>query len=142
MIKDWNIEEITGYKPITTFYTDFSIADRFGTAAIKDTYKNGLEYAKTDYKVLTELVMVLNWKIWEWYETDEKIAKVDGNCFKMTKDVQNIKNSQDLNKIGLELSEGKNVKWLPADFKKNGGYENINMQFLEVVNEEIRPVNF
>lgn len=31
---------------------------------------------------------------------------------------------------------------LSFDQVKNGGYENINMQFLEVVNEEIRPVNF
>ena len=37
--------------------------------------------------------------------------------------ISRFKNSQDLNKIGFELSEGKNVKWLPADFKKNGGYE-------------------
>ena len=37
--------------------------------------------------------------------------------------ISRYKNSQDLNKIGLELSEGKKVKWLPADFKKNGGYE-------------------
>ena len=28
-IKDWKIEELTGYKPISTFYTDFSIADNF-----------------------------------------------------------------------------------------------------------------
>ena len=37
--------------------------------------------------------------------------------------ISRFKNSQDLNKIGLELSSGKRVKWLPADFKKNGGYE-------------------
>ena len=37
--------------------------------------------------------------------------------------ISRFKNSQDLNKIGFELSEGKRVKWLPADFKKNGGYE-------------------
>lgn len=37
--------------------------------------------------------------------------------------ISRFKNSQDLNKIGLELSMGKNVKWLPADFKKNNGYE-------------------
>ena len=30
-IKTWNIEELTGYKPFTTFYEDFSIADAFGT---------------------------------------------------------------------------------------------------------------
>ena len=37
--------------------------------------------------------------------------------------ISRFKNSQDLNKIGLELSSDKRVKWLPADFKKNGGYE-------------------
>ena len=37
--------------------------------------------------------------------------------------ISRFKNSQDLNKIGLELANGKRVKWLPADFKKNGGYE-------------------
>ena len=37
--------------------------------------------------------------------------------------ISRFKNSQDLNKIGFELAEGKRVKWLPADFKKNGGYE-------------------
>lgn len=67
-IEDWNIEAMTGYKPITTFYADFSIAERFGVDAIKDTFKNGFKYAKTNYKVLTEFVMVLNWKIWRWYE--------------------------------------------------------------------------
>ena len=58
------------------FFQDFSIADAFGVRAIKDTYKRGLEYAKTDYKVLTEFVMVLNWKIWEHYEDNEAIARV------------------------------------------------------------------
>lgn len=29
-IKTWNIEAMTGYKPRTTFYEDFSIADHFG----------------------------------------------------------------------------------------------------------------
>lgn len=67
--KDWNIEALTGYKPITTFYMDFSIADRFGRKAIKDTYKNAVRNAKTlGYKYLTELVMALNWKVFEHYD--------------------------------------------------------------------------
>ena len=37
--------------------------------------------------------------------------------------ISRFKNSQDLNKIGLELSIDKKVKWLPADFKKNDGYQ-------------------
>lgn len=72
----WNIEEMTSYKPITTFYEDFSIADCFGISAIKDTYKRCMDEWKTDYKYLTELVMALNWKIWEHYGKNDTLAKV------------------------------------------------------------------
>lgn len=68
-IKTWNIEAMCGYHPITTFYEDFSIADHFGTEAIEDTYNRAFEEWKNDYKYLTELVMVLNWKIWEHYDS-------------------------------------------------------------------------
>ena len=37
-VENWRIEEMTGYKPMTTFYMDFSIADMVGVDAIKDTY--------------------------------------------------------------------------------------------------------
>lgn len=75
-IKTWTIYEQTGYKPITTFYEDFSIADWFGLDAIRDTFKRAFEEWKGNYKFLTELVMALNWKIWEHYETNEKYAKL------------------------------------------------------------------
>lgn len=76
-IKTWNIEAITGYKPITTFYEDFSIADRFGYAAVKDTYQRGFQTAQAlGYKELTEFVMVLNWKIWEHYESNDRLARL------------------------------------------------------------------
>ena len=75
-IKNWNIEAMTGYKPITTFYTDFSIADYFGERAIRDTYDRSFDIVKTDYKYLTEFVMVLNWKIWEHYKTNEKYGRL------------------------------------------------------------------
>lgn len=76
-LKNWRIEEETGYKPITTFYLDFSIADKFGVEGVKDTYKRGLQDAVCmGYKALTEFVMVLNWKIWEHYQTNEPLAQV------------------------------------------------------------------
>ena len=58
-IKDWNIEEMTGYKPMTSSYRDLSIADKFGISAIKDTIKNLLKNFKATgngYKYITELV--------------------------------------------------------------------------------------
>lgn len=70
--KDWNIEAMTGYKPMTTLYRDFSIADKFGASAIKDTYKKVMDELKSNYKYLTELVMVLNWKIWEHYNAGNR----------------------------------------------------------------------
>ena len=75
-VKNWNIESMTGYKPITTFYTDFSIADWFGESAIRDTFKRAFNGWKNNHKYLTELVMALNWKIWEHYETNERYAEV------------------------------------------------------------------
>lgn len=60
----------------TTFWSDFSIADAFGIAAVKDTYNRAFEEWKHDYRYLTDLVMVLNHKIWEWYEKNEPLARV------------------------------------------------------------------
>lgn len=72
----WNVEAMTGYKPITTFWTDFSIAEKFGVAAIIDTCKRALCEWKDNYKYLTELVMVLNHKIWQWYEVNDGLATI------------------------------------------------------------------
>lgn len=75
-ISMWNIEAMTGYQPKTTFWMDFSIADKFGKSAVLDTYKRAFENWKSDAVYLTELVMVLNWKIWEHYEKNEVLAEV------------------------------------------------------------------
>ena len=81
-IKTWNIEAMTGYKPMTTFYEDFSIADRFGVDAVRDTYRRAFRMWKSDYKYLTELVMALNWKIFEHYGRNDKLAKVYNELWK------------------------------------------------------------
>lgn len=73
---DWNIEAMTGYKPKTTFYMDFSIADRFGANAIKDTYNRAMKEWIDDIEYVTELYMVLNWKIWEHYEDNPEYGEL------------------------------------------------------------------
>lgn len=77
-IIDWNIEEMTGYKPMTTFYRDFSIADKVGLFPIEDSFNYIMRDIKSmNYKYITELCMVLNWKIWEHYEKkDEPKARL------------------------------------------------------------------
>ncbi|OWP30251.1 hypothetical protein CBG57_03365 [Prevotella nigrescens] len=71
-----------GYQPKTTFWMDFSIADKFGIAAIKDTYNRAFKEWKTNHVYLTELVMVLNHKIWQWYQINEIVAQVYNDLWK------------------------------------------------------------
>lgn len=51
----------------TTFYSDFTIADKFGPFAIKDTYKRAFNEWKTNTEYVTELAIVLNLKAFEHY---------------------------------------------------------------------------
>ena len=72
------------YEFKTTFWQDFTIADKFGIKAIKDTYKRSFNEWKDNYIYLTELVLVLNWKIWDWYEKDEEVARVYNDLWEKT----------------------------------------------------------
>lgn len=65
-----------GHTTHTTFFMDFSIADDFGVDAVKDTYKRAMNDWKNDYIFITELYIVLNHKIWQWYEKDNDLAKL------------------------------------------------------------------
>lgn len=58
------------------FWQDFTIADKFGVSAIKDTYKRAFNGWKDNVEYYASFVMTLNHKIWEWYEKDEAIARV------------------------------------------------------------------
>ena len=73
-VTTWNIEQLTGYKPISTFYEDLSTADWFGRDAIQDTYNRVVREWSCDCEMFTEFVMALNWKIWEWADKDNDIA--------------------------------------------------------------------
>ena len=75
-LTDWNIENITGYKPKTTFYMDLSIADGYGPDAVVDTYVRVFDEWKDSVEYITEFTMALNWKIWEHYETKPELAKL------------------------------------------------------------------
>lgn len=66
-----------------TFYYDFTIADHFGIAAIKDTYNRAFKEWRGNYEMLTALVVILNHKIWENYHAgNEPYAKVYDQLWK------------------------------------------------------------
>lgn len=75
-LPQWNIEAMTGYTPQTTFWMDFSIADRFGASSVKDTFERAFNEWKNNHIYLTELVMVLNHKIWQHNENNAVLAEL------------------------------------------------------------------
>lgn len=56
-------ESMCGYTQRTTFWDDFTIAERNGIPSIEKTYRNAFNSYKTDVVFITELVLVLNWKM-------------------------------------------------------------------------------
>ena len=83
MVPKWNIESETGYKPRTTFWQDFSIADAFGVDAVTDTFHRAFAEWKDNCVYVTELVMVLNHKIAQWYERNRQLAKLYNKYYHM-----------------------------------------------------------
>lgn len=69
------LEALTGRKPQTTFWQDFSIADFYGLQAVEDTYKRAFAEWKTNTEYITEFCVVLNHKIWYFYEYQQKALK-------------------------------------------------------------------
>lgn len=65
-----------GYEIITTFGNDFDIADAFGLDAIRDTFNRAFQEWKDNYKYLTELALILNWKAWQHSSDDEEKMKL------------------------------------------------------------------
>lgn len=62
-----------GYKPKTTFWGDFGVADVFylngmEKTGVQDTYDRSFKQYKDDREYGTELAMVLNHKSWEHYD--------------------------------------------------------------------------
>ena len=70
------MENLNGYETITTYYGDFTIAEAFGLDAVRDTYKKAVKDWAHNYKYFTEIVLVLNHKIWEHYQNNEPLARL------------------------------------------------------------------
>ena len=63
-----------GYETKTTFWDDFSIAEKFGEVAIEDTYKKAFDLYKDNVEYITELSLVLNHKCWFWYRKNDTLS--------------------------------------------------------------------
>lgn len=74
--KEFVSELFNPYTPITTFFSDLSIAEFYGEKSIRETYRDVMASWGKDIKYITEFSMCLNHKIWQLYKHNDKIAKV------------------------------------------------------------------
>lgn len=76
--------DMSGYQPKTTFWCDFTVADCFGNEAIQDTFNRAFDEWKSNTEYITELALVLNWKIYQHYKTNKDIAELYDRLWKET----------------------------------------------------------
>ena len=78
-----NLSDMNPYEPKYTFYHDFAIAEfcevYMGEKnAIRKTYKDVIKGWGKNIKALTEIIMVLNHKLWAFYQkVDSRYLGVD-----------------------------------------------------------------
>ena len=68
MIYEQFLEQFTDWRPTTLYWQRFSIAERYGKEELLRVYHEIFNESKNDYKLITELVMILNHKSWEHCE--------------------------------------------------------------------------
>lgn len=83
MIYEKFLEQFTDWRPTTLYWQRFSIAEKFGKEEILTVYLEVFKEAKTNYKLLTELAMILNHKSWEHccYNNDSDLCTFYTNLY-------------------------------------------------------------
>lgn len=70
-------EYLCGYQQKTYDWDDFTASEWLGEKCIKDMYYAIKKECENDYVLLTELALILNWKLWQHYENGNMhISKV------------------------------------------------------------------
>lgn len=89
--KNWklNLEDMSGFKPQYTFYSDFGIAEfcevfMRDNNAVKKTYNRVIKSWASSYKALVEIILVLNHKSWAFAQ------KVDSHWLNCGENWRNI----------------------------------------------------
>ena len=80
------LEKMLDYNFESTFWEEFSIAEEHGKNAVKEHYDLVFSQWKDNIKFLTELVLVLNIKIFIWYGVDDTIGKMYDQLWKEADD--------------------------------------------------------
>ena len=83
MVYEQWLAKFTSWRPKTSAWQSFSIAEQISEREVNDTYKRLFNQMKDDYQLLTELVMVLNHKMFQHSEIPghRRLCELYGNLF-------------------------------------------------------------
>lgn len=88
MVYEQWLSKFTSWRPQTNAWQSFSIAEQISEREVNDTYKRLFSQMKNDYKTLTELVMILNHKMFQHNEIPghRRLCELYSNLFETTDD--------------------------------------------------------
>lgn len=66
------LADIGSYTRKTTFYSDLSIAEYYGAKSVIDTYRRVMKEWLNNIEYITEFVLCLNHKSWEWFSRKDQ----------------------------------------------------------------------
>ena len=84
LLERMSLEKMLNYKFESSFWEEFSIAEDYGPEGIHHHYDIVFEQYKDNLKYLTELVLVLNIKIFIWYGVDDDLGQMYDQLWKET----------------------------------------------------------
>ena len=84
LLEKQSFEKMLDYKFESSLWEEFSIAEDYGAEGVKEHYKVVFDQWKDNLKFLTELVLVLNIKIFLWYGVDDTIGLTYDQLWKET----------------------------------------------------------
>jgi len=86
VIRNWNTkEQKMTCVPRFRVFLDFTVSESFGIEVVKEMYENTFEKAiKKGYEEITELVLVLKAKYFEYCKKNETLANIYGELYAKT----------------------------------------------------------
>lgn len=84
LLERMSLEKMLDYKFESSFYEEFSVADEFGPEGVRRHYDTVFEQYKDNLKYLTELVLVLNIKLFLWFKVDDDLGLTYEELWKET----------------------------------------------------------
>ena len=94
-----------GYEMKSTFFMDFVIAEKFGISAVQDTYTRAFEEWKTEPDYLCELILTLNWRLWDTYKENEDLGRLYEKLYFETENLfwEQYENNEEAARLHFEI---------------------------------------